>query len=107
MIVFCPRMIKVVMNNKYDWVWENPPYGIRTQFAQCAFLVPQVNRICMSKNNSYRRLQRLSVTYQGEISLSIQAPREITVKRRCYAHVQHFRILRVYRKSINRPRQSH
>ena len=28
-----------------DWIWENPPYGINTRFAQCAFIVPQV-KIC-------------------------------------------------------------
>ena len=25
-----------------DRIWENPPYGIRARFAQCAFLVAQV-----------------------------------------------------------------
>ena len=62
-----------------DRIWENPPYGINAQFAQCAFLVPLVRNcqssdfvIYMSKNLSsscYRRLRRLGVTYQGEISL--------------------------------------
>ena len=62
-----------------DRIWENSPYGINAQFAQCAFLVPRVKNcqsskfvIYMSKNlsyNCYRRLRRLGVTYQGEISL--------------------------------------
>ena len=32
-----------------DRIWENPPYGIRARFAQCAFLVAQVE-ICQSPN---------------------------------------------------------
>ena len=50
-------------------LWENPAYGIRVQFVQCAFLVPQVENhespdfvISMSKNpssNCCRRLRRL------------------------------------------------
>ena len=31
-----------------DRIWENPPYGITAQFAQCAFLVPMV------RNSKYR-----------------------------------------------------
>ena len=68
-----------------DRIWENPPYGINAQFAQCAFLVLLVKNcqssdfvIYMSKNlssNCYRRLRRLGVTYQGEISLYLHAPR--------------------------------
>ena len=30
-----------------DRIWENPQYGIRVRFAQCAFLVAQVE-ICQS-----------------------------------------------------------
>ena len=30
-----------------DRIWENPPYGICARFAQCAFLVAQVE-ICQS-----------------------------------------------------------
>ena len=60
-------------STKCDRIWENPPYGINAQFAQCAFLVPRVKNcqssdfvIYMSKNlstNCYRRLRRLGVTY--------------------------------------------
>ena len=79
-----------------DRIWENPLYGINAQFAQCAFLVPLVRNcrssdfvIYMSKNlssNCYRRLRRLVVTYQGEISLYLQAPRSTVAVHgaRCY-----------------------
>ena len=79
-----------------DRIWENPPYGINAQFAQCAFLVPLVRNcqssdfvIYMSKNlssNCYRCLRRLGVTYQGEISLYLQAPRSTVAVHgaRCY-----------------------
>ena len=30
------------LDAKCDRIWENPPYGIRARFAQCAFLVAQV-----------------------------------------------------------------
>jgi hypothetical protein len=30
-----------------DWIWENPPYGIRVRFVQSVFLVAQVE-ICQS-----------------------------------------------------------
>ena len=81
-----------------DRIWENPPYGINAQFAQCAFLVPLVRNcqssdfvIYMSKNlssNCYRRLRRLVITYQGEISLYLQAPRSTVAMHgaRCYGH---------------------
>ena len=67
--------------NKYnicDWIWENPPYGIRARFVQCAFLVAQVEIyrspnivIYMSNNPSdcCRLLRRLVVLYEGEINL--------------------------------------
>ena len=56
---------------KCDRIWENPPYGIRAQFAQCAFLVAKVE-ICQSpdfviyvsnnpSSNCCRRLWRLVV----------------------------------------------
>ena len=63
-----------------DRIWENPPYGICVRFAQCLFLVAQVE-ICqspdfviyMSNNPSFnccRLLQRLVIVlYEGEISL--------------------------------------
>ena len=67
-----------------DRIWENPPYGINAQFAQCAFLVPRVKN-CRSSYFChihvkepffcYHRLRRLGVTYQGEISLYLRAPR--------------------------------
>ena len=64
---------------------ENPAYGIYAQLAQWAFLVSQVS-ICqtsvfvmfISRNLSstcYRHLQRLNVSYQGEISHFLQASR--------------------------------
>ena len=66
-----------------DWIWENPPYGIRVRFTQCAFLVAQVE-ICqspdfviyMSNNpsNCCRLLRRLVVLYEGEISLHFDPP---------------------------------
>ena len=64
-------------------IWENPAYGIRMRFAQCAFLVAQVE-ICqspdfviyMSNNpsNCCRLLRRLIVLYEGEISLHFDPP---------------------------------
>ena len=67
-----------------DWIWENPPYGICEQFAQCAVLVAQAE-ICrspdfviyMSNNPSTiccRLLRRLVVLYEGEISLHFDPP---------------------------------
>ena len=64
-----------------DRIWENPPYGIRTRFAQCAFLVAQVE-ICQSpdfviynpSSNCCRLLRRLVVLYEGEISLHFDPP---------------------------------
>ena len=66
-----------------DRIWENPPYGIHTRFAQCAFLVAQV-QICrspdfviyMSNNpsNCCRLLRRLVVLYEDEISLHLDPP---------------------------------
>ena len=67
-----------------DRIWENPPYGIRTQFAQCAFLVALVE-ICQSpdfvtymsnnpSSNCCRLLRRLVVLYEGEISLHFDPP---------------------------------
>ena len=32
-----------------DRIWENPPYGIQARFAQCVFLVAQVE-ICQSSD---------------------------------------------------------
>ena len=67
-----------------DRIWENPPYGIRARFAQCAFLVAQVE-ICESpdfviyisnnpSSNRCRLLRRLVVLYEGEISLHFDPP---------------------------------
>ena len=68
-----------------DRILQNPTYGTCAQLAQCAFLVPQVKNcqtsnfvVAMSKNlssNCCHRLRRLGVSYQGEISLYLQAPR--------------------------------
>ena len=63
---------------------RNPPYGIRTQFAQCVFLVAQVE-ICLSpdfvismsnnpSSNCSRRLRKLPVSYKNEISLPFDPP---------------------------------
>ena len=75
---------ELVTNGKCDLIWENPPYGIRTRFAQCAFLVAQVQNcrspdfvIYMSNNpssNCCRLLRRLVVLYEGEISLHFDPP---------------------------------
>ena len=53
--------------DKCDRIWENPPYGINVQFAQCTFLVPRVKNcqssdfvIYMSKN-----LSSVTVVYGG------------------------------------------
>ena len=35
-------LVNVAFYTICDRIWENPPYGIRTQFAQCASLVAQV-----------------------------------------------------------------
>ena len=70
--------------NICDRIWENPPYGIRARFAQCAFLVAQV-LICESpdfviyisnnpSSNCCRLLRRLVVLYEGEISLHFDPP---------------------------------
>ena len=63
---------------------ENPPYGIRARFAQCVFLVAQVEMFqspdfvtYMSNNpssNCCRLLRRLAVLYEGEISLHFDSP---------------------------------
>ncbi len=68
-----------------DRICKNPACRENAQVAQCAFLVPQVKNcqspvfvIFMSKNlstNYCRSLQRVNVSYQGEISLYLQAPR--------------------------------
>ena len=68
---------------KCDRLQGNPAYGIRALFAQCAFLVAQVE-ICrspgfviyMSNNpsNCCRRLRRLVDLYNGEISLHFDPP---------------------------------
>ena len=71
-------------DNMCDRIWENPPYGIRARFAQCAFLVAQV-QICQSpdfviymsnnpSSNCCRLLRRLVVLYEGEISLHFDPP---------------------------------
>ena len=66
-----------------DRLRENPAYGIRALFAQCAFSVPQVEK-CQSpvfvifksnlSTNLCRRLRRLTVSYEGEISLHFDPP---------------------------------
>ena len=69
---------------KCDRIWENPPYGIRARFAQCAFLVAPVE-ICQSpdfliyilnnpSSNCCRLLPRLVMLYEGEISLCFDPP---------------------------------
>ncbi len=68
-----------------DRICENPACRENAQVAQCAFLVPQVENgqcpvfvIFMSKNlstNYCRSLRRVNISYQGEISLYLQAPR--------------------------------
>ena len=67
-----------------DRLRENLAYGIRALFAQCAFLVTQVEIyqspdfvIYMSNNpssNCFRRLRRLVDLYKGEISLHFDPP---------------------------------
>ena len=75
-----PRAITIIC----DRIWENPPYGIRAQFAQSAFLVAQAE-ICQSpdfviymsntpSSNCCRLLRRLVVLYEGEISLHFDPP---------------------------------
>ena len=77
----CNNMVFV---SKCDRIWENPPYGICARFAQCAFLVAQVE-ICQSpdfviymsnnpSSNCCRLLRRLVVLYEGEISLHFNPP---------------------------------
>ena len=67
-----------------DRIWENPLYGICARFAQCAFLVAQVE-ICQSpdfviymsynpSSNCCRLLRRLVVLYEGDISLHFDPP---------------------------------
>ena len=72
-----------VMLDICEWIWENPPYGIRARFAQCAFLVAQVQisqspdfviYIYNPSSNCYRLLRRLVVLYEGEISLQFDPP---------------------------------
>ena len=41
------KSAKISYSRICDQIWENPPYGIRARFAQCAFLVAQVE-ICQS-----------------------------------------------------------
>ena len=73
-----------ISNSIYDQIWENPPYGIRARFAQCAFLVAKVE-ICQSphfviyvsnnpSSNCCRCLRRLVVLCKGEISLHFGPP---------------------------------
>ena len=84
----CPRSHPVQDKEdriyKCDRIWENPPYGIRARFAQCAFLVAKVE-ICQSpdfviyvsnnpSSNCCRCLRRLVVLYKGEISLHFDPP---------------------------------
>ena len=45
-----------------DRIWENPPYGINAQFAQCAFLVPLVRTF---------KVQILSYTCQRTFLLTV------------------------------------
>ncbi len=68
-----------------DRICENPACRENAQVAQRAFLVPRVENcqspvfvIFMSKNHSTnycRSLRRVNISYQGEISLYLQAPR--------------------------------
>ena len=75
---------ELIIHEICDRIWENPPYAIRARFAQCAFLVAQV-QICQSpdfvismsnnpSSNCSRRLRRLVVSYKGEISLHFDPP---------------------------------
>ena len=82
----CSNVIGGVHVQMYmcDRLRENPAYGIRTLFAQCAFLVARVE-ICQSpdfviymsnnpSSNCCRLLRRLVVLYKGEISLHFDLP---------------------------------
>ena len=84
--IFCKTSVWVILVYFLlicDRIWENPPYGIHARFAQCAFVVAQVE-ICqspdfviyMSNNpsNCCLLLQRLVVLYEGEISLHFDPP---------------------------------
>ena len=67
-----------------DRIWENPAYCPNAHIAQCTFLVHQVKKCqspvfftSMSENlsiNLCRRIQRVSIWYQGEISLHFDLP---------------------------------
>ena len=93
----CPASFGTVSNYdndiSCDWIWENPPHGIRARFAQCAFLVfslvvvvvvvAQVEiyqspdfviYILNNPPNCCRLLWRLVVLYEGEISLHFDSP---------------------------------
>ena len=82
----CMHVIKLIYSDtlKCDRLRENPAYGIRALFAQCAFLVAQ-SEICQSpdfviymsnnpSSNCCRLLRRLVVLYEGEISLHFDPP---------------------------------
>ena len=65
-----------------DRIWENLAYCHNTHMAKCMLLVPQVKK-CQIKFLSYscnlftdlcRRLRRVCITYQGEISLHFNLP---------------------------------
>ena len=93
----CVLMIcKLNANDIHEWkqpicnrIWESPPYGICTWFAQCVFLVAQVEIyqspdfvISMLNNpsNCSRLLRRLAVSYKGEISLPFNPPRRYSCR---------------------------
>ena len=79
--------LRLALGSSIYYMWpdlRNPPYVILTRFAQCAFLVAQV-QICQSpdfvismsnnpSSNCSRRLRRLVVSYKGEISLHFDPP---------------------------------
>ena len=68
-----------------DRICENPACRENVQVVQCTFLVSQVENcqspvfvIFMSKNlstNYCYSLRRVNISYQGKISLYVQAPR--------------------------------
>ena len=80
----CLLQLRRTTFDKCDRLRENPAYGIRALFAQCAFLVAQLEIsqspdfvIYMSNNpssNCCRLLRRLVVLYEGEISLHFDPP---------------------------------
>ena len=94
---YCHRLRRV-----YVTVYgKSPAYGICALFAQCAFLVAQLE-ICrspgfviyMSSNpssNCCRLLRRLVVLYEGEISLHFDPPMSVSDKTRHMGSTRYLR----------------